>query len=450
MRIVLISPKGPLYRHRGGIFRKSLRYSPLTLITLAALVPPDVPAEIRIIDEGIDEVPLDLDADLVGMTVITGSANRAYELADRFRARGLPVVLGGPHITLIPDDARPHADALVTGYAEHTWPELLRDHQRGQMRPLYAQGKVDLAGQPWPRRDLLPRNLYRTSAVFEATRGCIHDCDFCVVPTAWGRKPYQRPPEEVAAEIKATGARKAIFIDLNLIADKTYARQLFDALTPLGVQWFGLATILLQRDVELLERMARSGCRGLLVGLESISQGNLDGSGKRFNHADTYVDFVDLLHRHGIALMGTFVFGMDGDTPQIFDETARFVNEAGIDLPRFAIVTPFPGTPLFRRLSAEGRLLHQNWELYDGQHVVFQPSQMSVRELETGHQRAWRAVYTYPAIARRLWRSRTELGITIGANLGYRYYANHLHTHYNCDWIIGADPPRALPGQEVA
>lgn len=450
MKIALISPKGPLYRHRGGIFRKSLRYSPLTLITLAALVPADVPAQIVLIDEGIDDIPMDLEADLVAMTVITGSAPRAYQLADHFRARGLKVVLGGPHVTLIPDDAQPHADAIVTGYAEHTWPELLRDLQRGAMKPRYVQGAVDLAGQPWPRRDLLPQNLYRTSAVFEATRGCIHDCDFCVVPTAWGRKPYQRPVHEVAAEIKATGATKAIFIDLNLIADKAYARQLFDALTPLNIQWFGLATILLERDLELLERMARSGCRGLLVGLESISQGNLDGSGKRFNHADTYSEFVSLLHRHGIALMGTFVFGLDGDTPEIFDETARFVIDAGIDLPRFAIATPFPNTPLYLRLEREGRLLHQNWELYDGQHVVFQPKQMSVEELQTGHERAWKAVYTVPAIVRRLAKARTQLPITIGANLGYRYYANHLHTHYNCDWIIGQQTPRALPGQVVA
>lgn len=450
MRIALISPKGPLYRHRGGIFRKSLRYSPLTLITLAALVPADVPAEIAIYDEGIDDVPLDLEADLVGMTVITGSAPRAYELAGHFRRRGLPVVLGGPHITLIPEDAAPHADALVTGYAEHTWPQLLRDLQAGQMKARYTQGAVDLAGQPWPRRDLVPQNLYRTSAVFEATRGCIHDCDFCVVPTAWGRKPYQRPVHEVAAEIKATGAKKAIFIDLNLIADKTYARQLFDALTPLRIQWFGLATVLLERDLELLERMAKSGCRGLLVGLESVSQSNLDGASKRFNRADSYADFVALLHRHGIALMGTFVFGMDGDTPEIFDETARFVIESGIDLPRFAIATPFPNTPLYRRLDGEGRLLHKNWELYDGQHVVFQPKHMSVEELQRGHERAWRAVYTASAITRRLARSRTELGITIPANLGYRYYANHLHTHYNCDWFIGQDGRRALPGQGAA
>ncbi|HEU4386998.1 MAG TPA: cobalamin-dependent protein, partial [Blastocatellia bacterium] len=208
MRIALISPKGPLYRHRGGIFRKSLRYQPLTLTTLAALIPTDLRVELALFDEGIQEVPENLDADLVGLTVITGTAPRAYELSKRFRSRGTVTVLGGPHVTLIPEDAQPHADSIVVGYAEDTWPELLRDFIGGRLKPRYdQQPNLDLSNRPFPRRHLLPSHRYLTNNVFEATRGCIHNCDFCVVPSAWGRKPYQKPVRDVVEDIRQHGAR---------------------------------------------------------------------------------------------------------------------------------------------------------------------------------------------------------------------------------------------------
>src|SRR6185312_8465225 len=254
LKIALISPKGPLYRHRGGIWKKSLRYQPLTLTTLAALVPSDLHVDLQLFDEGIADVPLNLDADVVGLTVITGTANRAYTLADHFRNRGITVVLGGPHVTLIPDDAAPHADAVVVGYAEDSWPQLLHDFAEGKLRSRYDQApSLNLANRPFARRELLPNNRYLTNNVFEATRGCIHNCDFCVVPTAWGRKPLQKPVADVVADIRQHAARKLIFVDLNLIADREYARQLFFALIPLRVQWYGLATVLLADDAELLE-----------------------------------------------------------------------------------------------------------------------------------------------------------------------------------------------------
>ena len=230
LKVVLISPKGPLYRHRGGIWKKSLRYQPLTLTTLAALIPSELNAEIELFDEGISDVPLDLEADLIGLTVITGTAMRAYELADHFRQRGIKVVLGGPHVTLIPEDAQPHADAIVVGYAEDSWPQLVRDFAGGQLQSRYDQApELNLADRPFARRDLLPSHRYLTSNVFEATRGCIHNCDFCVVPAAWGRKPYQKPVEQVVADIRQHGARKLIFIDLNIIAEREYALRLCTA-----------------------------------------------------------------------------------------------------------------------------------------------------------------------------------------------------------------------------
>ena len=288
LRLVLISPKGPLYRHRGGIFKKNLRYAPLTLSTLAALVPAEIDVEITIVDEGIEEIdPTTLAADLVGMTVITGTAMRTYELAAQFRQRGIPVVLGGPHITLIPEDAQPHADAIVVGYAEETWPQLLRDFVAGQMQPRYDQAPgLSLAGMPFPRRELMKRDSYITTHVFEATRACIHRCDFCVVPTAWGSKPLLKPVAEVVADIRQHYAKRIIFIDLNLISDRDYAAELFEALIPLKVSWFGLSTVLLAKDRPLLELAARSGCSGLLMGFESITPANLKESKKGFNSPD--------------------------------------------------------------------------------------------------------------------------------------------------------------------
>ena len=434
MKIVLISPKGPLYRYRGGIFRRSLRYAPLTLTTLAALVPRQLGASVEVFDEGIEDIDVGLEADLIGMTVITGNAPRAYELAEHFRERGIPVVLGGPHITLLPEEAQRHADAIVTGYAEETWPQLLDDFSARQMKPRYDQGpNLSLAGQPFPRRDLLRRFSYSTTHTFEATRGCIHRCEYCVVPTAWGTRPYQKPVEEVVADIRQVGAKRPMFLDLNLIAAPHYAADLFEALIPLHVKWFGLATVLLADDEELLPLAVRSGCRGLLVGFESLSERNLRSFNKGFNHPGRFREAIATFHSHKIALMGCFVFGADHDAPDVFLDTARFIVDTKIDLPRLAILTPFPGTPLFQRLKDEGRVLTEDWSLYDGQHVVFQPANMSVEQLHEGTEMAWKHVYGFPSIWRRLAGSRRDPLIALAANLGYRFYANNLHSFYTCD-----------------
>jgi radical SAM superfamily enzyme YgiQ (UPF0313 family) len=441
LKIALVSPKGPLYRHRGGIWKKSLRYQPLTLTTLAALIPQEIPVDLHLYDEGIADVPLDLEADLIGLTVITGTAARAYELAAHFRRRGITVVLGGPHVTLIPEDAAPHADAVVVGYAEDSWPQLLRDFRSGQLRSRYDQAPdLDLANRPFARRELLPGHRYLTDNVFEATRGCVHNCDFCVVPAAWGRKPLQKPVADVVADIRQHGARKLIFVDLNLIADRQYARKLFAALVPIRVQWYGLATVLLAEDRELLELAARSGCKGLLMGLESISPQNLRQNHKGFNAPEKYVQVVQRLHQHGIALQGCFVFGLDHDGPDVFLKTAEFAVQARIDLPRFAIVTPFPNTALYHRLEAEGRILTKNWELYDGQHAVFRPANLSVEELQQGTEAAWKYAYSFRSIARRIAHSPAPWPVKVGTNLGYRFYAHNLSRFYNCDWIIGRTP----------
>lgn len=444
LRIALVSPKGPLYRHRGGIFGRGLRYMPLTLPTLAALIPEDLPHTVTCHDEGIADLPDDFAADLVGITVITGTAPRAYELAARLRARGIVVVMGGPHPTLVPDDAQPHADAVVVGYAEDEWPRLLRDAVAGRLQARYAQQPGLVIGdRPLPRRDVLPRSRYLTKDVFEATRGCVHQCEFCVVPSAWPGRPLQKPPEEIVADIRRNRARRAIFVDLNLIADRGYALRLFAALRPLRIQWFGLATTLLAHDQELLDAAADSGCRGLLMGLESIDGAALKGMRKGFNDPARYGEVVSRLHERGIALQGCFVFGNDHDTPEVFLKTARFAVETGIDLPRFAILTPFPGTPLHRRLDAAGRILSRDWERYDGQHVVFQPARMSVDELERGTEAAWLHAYSWRAMFSRLRRTAAPLPVALVTNLGYRFYARRLHRFYTCD-LLSWDAPQPV------
>lgn len=436
MRIALLSPKGPLYRHDGGIFRRSLRAAPLTLTTLAALVPEELEARVQILDEGVERLPDRLDVDLVGITVITGCAPRAYEVADRYRALGMKVVLGGPHVTLVPDDAASHADAIVTGYAESTWPQLLRDFAGGRMRARYdMEPDFDLsdpARLPIPRRDLLRKRAYRTTATLEATRGCIHQCEFCVVPSAWAAGPYQKPVQAVIDDIRRVGSKRIIFYDLNLIANRAYAKELFAALEPLKVRWFGLATSLVAHDAELLDLLHRSGCGGLLIGFESLSPEGLDEFNKSFHRPSSYGEVIRRLRERGIAINGTFVFGTDVDDAGSFDRVRDFVLEHHIDLPRFSILTPFPGTPLYHRLASEGRILSRDWSLYDGQHVVHQPARLSVEELIRGHERIWREVYSYGSILRRCRTALRDKVLLLGANLGYRYYAHKLSRVYTC------------------
>ncbi len=432
LHIALLSPRGPLYRHRTGIWKKSLRYAPLTLTTLAALVPPELNARITLIDEGIETIDPQMDADLVGISAITGSAPRAYELADQFRQRGIPVVLGGVHPTLLPDEAAQHADSVVLGYAEQTWPQLLRDFVAGRMQPCYQQEPgFSLAEQPVARRDLMSSEQYVIAHTVEATRGCTHRCEFCVVPAAWGQ-PIQRPVAEVVNEIRQLGARRLIFLDLNLIANRAYALELFRALVPLNIRWGGLATTTIARDDELLDAAARSGCTALLLGFESLAQQSLLETHKAFNMRQDYTDVARRLHERGIAIQACFAFGFDHDTVDTFAATVEYAIDACIDLPRYAILTPFPSTALYRRMKSEGRILTEDWSLYDGQHVVFQPVQMTVDELLHGTEWAWKQTYKWSAIGRRIGGARIPVPLALAANLGYRFYAHNLSRFYTC------------------
>ena len=437
LRIALLSPRGPLYRHRGGVWKKTMRYAPLTLTTLASLVPPEISCEIEIFDEGVDEIiPERIEADIVGISAITGTAPRSYEIAAAFRERNIRVVIGGVHPTLLPEEAMQHADSVVVGYAEESWPQLLRDFVAGRLRRRYDQNpNLKLENLPFPQRRLFNKGMVNVADTIEATRGCIYQCEFCVVPFAWG-KPLQKPVRDVIDDIRQMHAKRVIFLDLNLIADVAYAKELFTALIPLKIRWGGLATTTIAWDDELLDLAARSGCRGLLVGFESLNQESLKEAKKAFNMRHDYREVVRKIRARGIALMGCFVFGFDHDTLETFDRTVDFVMSVHMDLPRYAIAVPFPGTGLFKRLKAEGRITTENWSLYDGQHVVFQPRNMTADELLQGTRRAWKRTYSYASMTRRLAASRTQLHVAIPANLGYRFYAYHLDSFYTCDWRL--------------
>ncbi len=285
-----------------------------------------------------------------------------------------------------------------------------------------------LTGVPIARRDLLKKDRYSTVQSIEATRGCPHKCDFCVVPAAWANIYAHRPVAEVIAELETFEKPHAVFIDLSPVEDVHYAKALYRAMIPLRMRWIGLATTRIAEDAELLRLAQQSGCKGLLIGFESISQDTLDETHKGFHAAPRYAEVVQKLHDHGIGIQGCFVFGFDNDDDSVFERTAEFVDRTKIDLPRYAIATPFPGTGLFRRLKAQGRLLHQRWDLYDVEHVVFQPRRMSPERLQEGLQWSWRQSYRWRSIVTRAagasWRM---LPLWLSLNWGYRYYAEHLH-----------------------
>jgi radical SAM superfamily enzyme YgiQ (UPF0313 family) len=452
VKITLLMPQSKMYRKR-GIFSKAIRYAPLTLTTLAALVPEELNAEIRIIDEGVEDFNIEtIDVDIVGITCITANAPRVYELSHQLREKGVTVVIGGVHPTLVPDEAQPQADAIVVGYAEQSWPQLLRDFAAGNMQSRYVEGPgYRFANVPDPRRDLLKKEGYITINTVQAVRGCPYKCSFCVVPVAWPGYLH-RPVAEVISEIERLEGDSFLFLDLSPIEDVAYVKQLYRELIPLKKRWGGLATIRIARDRELLRLAAQSGCGGLLIGFESVNSDTIRQMRKGFNKPEEYIEAARLIHDHGIAINGCFVFGLDGDDKSTFERTVEFVNKAAIDLPRFSIATPFPGTPLYRQLKAAGRILINDWSYYGGQNVVFQPKNMTVEELQEGEQWAWRQVYSFPSIVRRVAgsaasRSGLVLKTSLLANIGYTRYARMLPDYLPVPCEV--EPWQARPQQSL-
>jgi len=428
MKIVLISPRTAMYRYRVGSFSLFLRYAPLNLVTLASLVPPDLEARVEIYDESVERIDREsISADLVGLTAITGTSFRAYAYADYFRTKGITVVMGGPHATLLPHEAKKRVDAVVVGHAYETWPQLLRDFKLGRLKEFYYPPRnIDFQTVPNPDRRHLQGKPFITLNSTQAVFGCPNTCEFCVTPVICRSQYEQRPIKDVINEIKMMPGKYMTFVDPSPIENPHYATDLYRAMIPLKKKWTGLATTRLVECKELMDVMERSGCKGLLIGFESLSQSSNNGIKKRFNSVDKYYKLVKELHSRGIAIMGCFVHGLDDDDKDCFNRTLEFVYTAPVDLPRFTICVPFPGTPFFNRLKKENRLLTENWTLYDAQHVVFRPQKMTAEELDDGHRWIWESAYSFPHIIERICSSRCFLEFVFLANYGYRRYSKNM------------------------
>ena len=427
MKIILILPRVGIYKYKSGAFLKFLRYSPLTLVTLASLVPKDINAEIEIYDEGVDIIKKDkIKGDIVGLTAITGASLRSYAYADYFRSKGMTVVIGGVHATLMPDEAKKHADSIVVGHSYETWPKLLYDFKNGCLKDFYYPPEnINFQYVKNVDRKFIKKKKFITANSTQAVFGCPNSCDFCVTPISC-KGYHHRPIKDVISEIDKFSGKYVIFVDPSPIENINYAMELCRALIPLKKKWTGLATTRLVKHQKLMDLMEKSGCKGLLIGFESLSQNTCNKMNKSFNNVNDYYDLVKELHKRGIAINGCFVHGLDEDDKDCFKRTLDFIYRTNIDLPRFTICTPFPGTPFFKKLEKEGRILTKNWALYNAQHVVFRPKNMTPEELIEGHHWLWKNSYKTLNIVKRLASSRAFMEFSILANIGYKYYSMKL------------------------
>jgi radical SAM superfamily enzyme YgiQ (UPF0313 family) len=387
---------------------------------LAALTPEGV--EIHHTDEIVCPVDFSRAADLVGITTTTCSAPHAYEVADEFRACGVAVVLGGPHPTLLPQEAAQHADSVVIGEAEGVWPKLIEDFQHGRLQQYYrATTPPTLAGLPWARRDLIEGRAYGRGVLI-ATRSCPHACGYCMLPHFYHHRYRCRPVEEVIAEAAAIPEKALIFWDDNIIGNIEYARELFRRLIPLGKRWTSQATFSIVEHEDVIRLAAASGCEALFIGLESISAASLRETGKRFNRPQRYCEGIRKLHDAGIAVQTGLVFGFDHDDVNVFERTLAFLERAGVDVASIGSLTPFPGTPIFRKLAAQGRIITHDWSKYNARtDVVFRPRRMTPDQLQAGVEWTTRQFYSLGSIAKRLLGiSRTGLWWNLPRNLGYK------------------------------
>lgn len=382
-------------------FWRPIKYSlfpPLGLATLAGYLDPGDTAEIQ--DEHVEKLELTDTPDLVAIQVYITSARRAYEIADGYRRRGIFVVLGGLHVTALPEEAGAHSDSVILGPAEEAWPRFLRDFRAGRPEPTYHSRERSLAGVPPVRRDLLKRHLYLVPNSLVVSRGCVHSCDFCYKETfyAGGKSYYTYTVDRALGEIRDLPGRHLFFLDDNLLGDPGFAARLFDGMRGMNRVFQGAATVDAVLRPGLLEKAATCGLKSLFIGFETLDQKNILNHHKHHNRAGDYARAVARVHDLGIMINGSFVFGMDEDDESVFARTTDWALAHGIETATFHILTPYPGTRLHQRLRQERRITTDNWDRYDTRHAVYQPRRMPAAALEDGYRRAYRDFYAWRAI----------------------------------------------------
>ena len=429
----------PCAGRRAGMKRylRTWQMEPLQPALLAALAPAGV--ERRFYDDRLEAIPYDEPTDLVALSVETYTARRGYQIASEFRRRGVPVVMGGFHATLCPDEVGRYAESIVVGEAEETFPLVLDDYRHGRPRRLYRADRRPPLGRVAPDRSIFAGKRYLPIRLVESARGCPLRCDFCAVQSFFDATQSLHPPDRVRDEVRSVQRRGQLvfFIDDNFSADLGAAKELMRALLPLGIRWVSQASIDVAWDEEALDLMRRSGCQGLLIGFESLDDGNLAAMNKRLNlRRGGARAAVERLRRCGLRIYGTFVFGYDGDSRGSFRSTVDFCQREGLFIAAFNHITPFPGTPLYERLEREGRLLYDAWwldERYRYNQVPFRPRGMTPQELEDGCLAARRSFYSWPAILRR---SRRRLHLRSPYMLFHFLAINAMH-HFEIETRSG-------------
>jgi radical SAM superfamily enzyme YgiQ (UPF0313 family) len=432
MRVLLVAPTALDFEGR-PIKQRKLYLPGLTLPMLAAVTPADV--SITIVNETVHDIPYDRRWDLVGLTGMGSGVVRAWQIADEFRRRQVPVVMGGIAASLArPEMSLAHADSLVLGEAEETWPRVLADAAAGRLRSVYPmERRPPIESLPLPRFDLLDRAKLGPWRPVQATRGCPFPCTFCSVTAFFGGGYRKRPVAEVVRDVrhaKAHGTRHIAFIDDNIAVDFRYSAELFEALVPERIVWMSQCSLHIAERPELLRLARRSGCRLLSFGIESTSAESLAPIEKEWNRPERYREAIAAIRRHGIDVSTEMIVGLDGDDPSVFERTYRFIVDNRISVPRVHIMTPVPGTPLYDRMEREGRLLSSDFGRFSGGQVVFRPLSIRPEELQDGYWRLYQRLFTWPGIVRRLARNPARLGpfmraFVTGVNLHYRRHVQH-------------------------
>lgn len=414
---LLINPFYP--KDANASFGKHVLTPTLALTSVAATTPPEWRVEYW--DENLlhGAPPSEPVPEIVGITVHLTFSLRAFALAAWYRRLGAKVILGGLHVLSCPEECAPHADALAIGDGVQLWPRILADFEAGELKARYhAMYDTDYRDDPAPRRVLAPRRSFLTTASLIATRGCHNRCDFCYLATEGLKMPYRmREPSQVAAEWQESDEPYAVFIDNNLGSKPEYLRSLCQAIRPLEKIWSAAVTLDITDHPSVVREMALAGCTGVFIGFESLSDANLSAAHKRTPRTDDYARRVRIFHDHGIQVNGSFVLGFDNDRRDVFALTAEWIEANRLECATFHILTPYPGTPLFRQMEREGRLLHKNWEKYDTGHVVFQPKQMTPEELAHGYGWIYQRLFSHTSI----WRRRPEQLSAVAPYLAMSY-----------------------------